>query len=352
MIVRVIEGSALTSADVSLWTQIQLQDPALASPFFSPGFTRIVAAARDDVHVAALEKDGETVGFFPFQPGRLGAGRPVGWTISDYQGVVIRPGVEWDPKDLLRGCGLKTWEFDHVLASQAPLEPFHQRRRESPYMDLSTGYEAYLEARRAAGGSEIANARRKMRKLEREVGPLRFEVHVDDRETLATLMRWKSGQYASTGAADVLARPWVAAVLERAHATQGDHFAGVLSTLHAGDHLVAAHLGLRSGSVWHYWFPAYDPAFSSYSPGLALLLKMAEAAPGVGLGAIDLGKGDARYKRSLMSGAVPLAEGAVELPSLAAVATRMRRSARHVARRTALGRPARRALARALCRGR
>lgn len=346
MIERVVAGGALTSDDVSLWTEIQQQDAAFASPFFSPVFTRIVASVRGDVYVAVLEEAGETVGFFPFQRGRLGAGRPVGWTISDYQGVVIRPGVRWQAKDLLRGCGLKTWEFDHALASQLPLEPFHQRRRESPFMDLSAGYEAYLEARQAAGGSEIATTRRKMRKLEREVGELRFDVHVEDRDTFATLMRWKSAQYANTGAADVLARGWVTAALEKAHVTQADNFAGVLSALYAGDHLVAAHLGIRSDAVWHYWFPAYDAAYSSYSPGLALLLKMAEHGPELGVRAIDLGKGEARYKRSLMSGSVPLAEGSVELASVAALATRVRKSLRETARRTAVGRPARRIVAR------
>ena len=29
-----------------------------------------------------------------------------------------------------------------------------------------------------------------------------------------------------------------------------------------GERLVAAHLGMRSRTVWHYWFPAYDPAFA------------------------------------------------------------------------------------------
>jgi hypothetical protein len=54
---------------------------------------------------------------------------------------------------------------------------------------------------------------------------------------------------------------------------------------------------------------------------------MAAAVFALGIGKIDLGKGDARYKRGLMTGAAPLREGFVELPSLAATVRRLRRLA-------------------------
>jgi CelD/BcsL family acetyltransferase involved in cellulose biosynthesis len=311
----------------------------------------MVAAARGDVHVGVLERDGIQFGFFPFQRGRLGTGQPVGWTLSDYQGAVVERDAAWDAKELIHACGLKTWEFDHVIAQQAQFGPFGTVRRESPVMDVSQGFEAYLQERRDAGGSEIATALRKMRKLGREHGELEFEPHARAADTLELLMRWKSEQYRRTGAADVLARPWVRHVIELAHATEGESFAGPLSVLRAGDRIVAVHLGLRSSTTWHYWFPAYDPQLARYSPGLALLLKMAEHAPSVGVRSIDLGKGDARYKRNLMSGAVPLLEGRVELPSLAAAAGRLRHGARALARRTSAGAPLRRIVTRATRRG-
>jgi CelD/BcsL family acetyltransferase involved in cellulose biosynthesis len=351
MNVEVVAAGSLTADQLACWSRIQKSDAALASPFFCPQFTRIVAAARDDVYVGVLEHAGRMVGFFPFQLGHWGAGRPVGFTISDYQGVVIEPGAAWDAKELIRACGLKAWEFDHVLAVLPQFQPFGQTRRESPFMDVSRGFDAYLRERHDARVGEIPAAQRKMRKLEREQGELRFEPHAADPEALAMLIRWKTQQYLSTGAADVLARPWIRQVLELAHVSQDESFAGLLSLLFAGDSVVAAHLGLRSDSVWHYWFPAYDPEFGRYSPGIALLLKMAEHAPSLGLRAIDLGRGDARYKRSLMSGAVPLIEGRVELPSFAAAVGRVRHSARALARRTSAVPPARRIIRRALGRG-
>jgi CelD/BcsL family acetyltransferase involved in cellulose biosynthesis len=344
--VQVVPARSLTSEQVARWSRIQASEPALASPFFRPEFTSIVGAARDDVYVGVLEQDAETVGFFPFHRARSGAGRPVGWKISDYQGVIAQRGAEWDAKELIRACGLKTWEFDHVIPAQPEFEPFGRVQGQSPFMDLSRGFEAYLRERRDAGVGEIGAARRKMRKLAREHGDLRFEPHAAAPEALATLLHWKQQQYLSTGVSDTLAQTWIRHVLERVHARQEESFAGLLSLLFAGDRIVAAHLGLRSASVWHYWFPAYDPALARYSPGIALLLKMAEHAPSVALGTIDLGRGDERYKGSLMSGAVPLLEGRVELPSLAAAMWRVRRGARALIRRTSVARPARRALRR------
>ena len=124
-------------------------------------------------------------------------------------------------------------------------------------------------------------------------------------------------------------------------ATETEGFGGLLSTLSVGDRLAAVHLGMRSSQVWHSWFPAYDPALASYSPGLLLLLRMAESARGLGLGAIDLGPGPAPYKRVMMSHGVPLAEGSVDTTVLAALVTRTRRTTRSLVRRTGLARKVR-----------
>jgi CelD/BcsL family acetyltransferase involved in cellulose biosynthesis len=351
MKVEVVAAESLTTGQLACWSRIQQNDATLASPFFCPQFTCMVADARHDVYVGVLEQEGRVVGFFPFQLGRWRAGRPVGYTISDYQGVVVEDGAPWDAKELIRACGLKTWEFDHVNGAVSQFHPVGRTRTESPFMDVSRGFDAYVRERRDAGVGEIAAAQRKMRKLEREQGELRFEPHAANPEALAMLMRWKTQQYLRSGGKNVLARPWIRQVLEVALATQEEDFAGLMSLLFAGDRLVAAHLGLRSNTVWHYWFPAYDPELGRYSPGIALLLKMAEHAASLGLRTVDLGRGDARYKRSLMSATVPLIEGSVELPSVAAGVGRARRGAKALVRRTSVAPKVRRLARGALGRG-
>jgi CelD/BcsL family acetyltransferase involved in cellulose biosynthesis len=348
MIVRVVEARSLTPHHIAQWSRIQGSDISLGTPFFCPEFTRIVASARDDVHVGVLHEHETIVGFFPFQRGRWGSGRPVGWRLSDYQGAVVEPGLSWHARDLIRDCGLKTWEFDHLIASQRAFEPFHRSLQESPIMELSNGFEAYVAGRRSGGSRAIAKLQREMRKLERDHGTLRFSVHVAEPEVLGRLVHWKREQYRRTGGADILAHDWTRRVLELVHATQTPRFAGVLSALYVGDRIAALHMGLRSSSIWHSWFPAYDLDLASYSPGLILLLKMAESAQSLGLRTIDLGKGETEYKRRLMSGSVAIAEGRVEFPSLAAATLRFRHATRPLARRISLGAGARRIARRAL----
>jgi len=335
--VRVLPGRGLNGGLTARWSELQQATPAFGSPFFCPEFTTIVADARDDVHVGVLECDDQPVGFFPFQRGRLGLGSPVGSMLSDYQGAIVEGGVAWDATDLIDACGLKIWEFDHLIASQRAFVPFHRQSRPSWVMDLQDGVEAYLGSRQRAGVRELSAVARKRRKLEREHGEVRVAHELADPGVLAMLERWKSDQYRRTGAADHMAEGWVRDVLRLAHLRRTPTFAGVLSALYVGDRVVAAHFGIRSTSVWHYWYPAYDPAFGQYSPGLILLLSMVESAPSLGIRAIDLGKGDARYKRALATSTVALAEGAVVRPSLAADAWRVRHEARALIKRTRMG---------------
>ncbi|MBI3547909.1 MAG: GNAT family N-acetyltransferase [Elusimicrobia bacterium] len=314
MKVRVIEARDLPPEHRARWSEIQAAQPAFRSPYFSPEFTALVASVRDDVRVAVLEEDGAPVGYFPYQLGPGGIGSPVGGGMSDYQGVIAPSGFAWTAEDLVRQCGMVAWDFHHLLASQAAFVPYHRKVSPSPFMDLSAGFEAYAAARRTAGSDMIPDLRRKARKLEREVGPLRFEADMRDGTVLSTLLRWKSEQYARTRRNDAFRHRWAREIVERAHGTRTPRFAGVLSALYAGDTLVAAHFGMRSAEVWHYWFPAYDANFGKYSPGLILLLRMAESAAGLGLRYVDLGKGDDAYKEIMASGVVDVATGSVQGP--------------------------------------
>jgi CelD/BcsL family acetyltransferase involved in cellulose biosynthesis len=214
----------------------------------------------------------------------------------------------------LRGCGLVRWHFNHLLASQEPFIKYHVLREISPLLDLNDGFEAYAAGLRLAGSKVLERIGARKRKLERDVGPVRFEAQVLDSKTLDLLLRWKAAQYVRTGYASPFQTGWIRGLIERIHAAQDEDFAGMLSVLYAGDQLIAGHFGMRSRSIWHYWFPSYDVNFGAYSPGLITLLEMARSAQALGLSAIDLGRGLSPYKRRLMNASVPIAEGVVELP--------------------------------------
>jgi CelD/BcsL family acetyltransferase involved in cellulose biosynthesis len=334
--VRVVHARSLGRAEFERWSETQGRSPSLASPYFSPEYTRLIAAARPDVRVALLEAGDGPVGFFPFQPGRFGVGAPVGSLITDYHGVIAAEGVRVDPVALLRACGLKTWRFRHVPAAQTAFEQFTRARCDSAVIDVSGGFEEYTRERLAAGSHVVASLARKERKLERDHGPVRYLEHTPDPAVLALLMEWKVRQYLRTGAINALSRGWVREVLALAHGAQGEAFAGVLSLLCAGGRPVAVHLGIRSATVLHSWFPAYDPGFAHYSPGQILFLKMAESSPASGIHTIDLGPGRGQHKLVMKNSGSPLLEGAVEVPSLTAKAAGASRAARRLVRGTPL----------------
>ncbi len=304
-------ASKLSDADWSAWSQIQHGVRELDSPFFSPELTRLTAQIRDDVEVGILRDGERTVGYFPFQRGSDNSAQAVTGRLSEFHGAIVRPEVEWSPAELISACGLRAWHFDHLPISQAAFSSHVWGTTTSPCMDLSQGYAAWREQVRKSG-STLSQVERKARKIEREVGPLRFEYHSASAQALASLIDWKTGQHERTGVLPIFRTTnWVADLLELLRSTGSDDFSAPLSALYAGDTLLAVHLGLQSRSALHIWFPAYDPGYEKYSPGLILLLKLAEEAAASGIQRIDFGRGEERYKASFRTADVIIAEGKV-----------------------------------------
>jgi CelD/BcsL family acetyltransferase involved in cellulose biosynthesis len=327
MNVTVIAGKELSEGHLARWGEIQRSDGTLASPFLCPEFTILAAAACRGVRVGIMEQGGHIVGFFPFQRFYRVIGRPVAYTISDCQGVVVGPDVRWSAEELLSACGLSVFEFNHLLACQSAFGAYQRKQGTSPVINLAGGYEAYRKERREAGSEQLKKLENLARRMERELGPLRFEAQVADATAFKKLVELKLSHDLEKGYKGVLAVGWVREMVERIHQTRTDGFAGMLSALYAGEELVAVHMGMRSRTVWHYWMPAYEPRHAKLSPGLILLMRMAQAAPGLGITTIDMGKGQMDYKERFMNGSVPLAEGRVCMSRLvAAVADGVRQA--------------------------
>jgi CelD/BcsL family acetyltransferase involved in cellulose biosynthesis len=309
--IELLRPSSLAAIHWERWGDILAAEPAMDSPYFRPEFTQAVASVRRDVEIAVLMEESEAVGFFPFQRGPLNIGKPVGGKLSDYHGVIARGTTQIDAAELLRACRLAGWDFDHLITTQASFEPFVTARGESPYLDLTQGYDAYIAQRRAAGCGEIKEMARKARKCEREQGAMTFEMDCDDEGMLDLLMQWKSAQFRQNGLSDIFAFPWTGALLKSIHRNRSEKFSGLLTVLRLGGRPISILFSLRAESVVHSWIFAYDKELAPYSPGAILLLKMAEAAEEHGIKKIDLGKGTERYKLSMGSAATPLWEGTV-----------------------------------------
>ncbi|HWM10368.1 MAG TPA: GNAT family N-acetyltransferase [Solirubrobacteraceae bacterium] len=343
MNVRIVAADALAAPDLARWSELQRAKALYRSPFFRPEFALAVARVRD-VRVAVVEDAGSVAGFFAFEAGRLGHGRPAGRPFSDYHGPVLDDDAAIDARALVRASGLATWSFDHLPAGIASFAPHVWDQGASPLLDLAEGFD--LQAAGGRAPSDVRGAQRKARKLAREIGPLRFVAQSDDPALLAQTIAWKRQQYAATGVTDVLADAGGRELLGHVHAARAIEFAGVLSVLYAGDEVAALHLGLRADGVLHSWFPAYNSDLHRYSPGLVLLLELAAAAPELGIRELDFGKGEARYKQALATGTVPLHEGCVGARPLSALPIRLGASARRAVRAAGVHRAARRALRR------
>jgi CelD/BcsL family acetyltransferase involved in cellulose biosynthesis len=339
MNVRVLSPAHLTADQIAAWSQMQTEDPALDSPFFRPEFTRCVAMVRDDVEVAALEDAGRPVGFFPYQRDRGDIGRPVGGYMCDFQGLILAAGHECSPRDLIRYCRLRAWHFDHVLTSQARFQPYHWLTAASPYMDVSRGFDAY-QANCNQASNQLKQMLRKIRKAQREIGPVRYEPYCTARDVLSTLIDWRVEQYRRIKVINYLQPRWTRDLLESLLALRDSNFRGVLSTLYIGDRLAAARFALQSRHVLHSWIMAYDGSLGKYSPGSMLLVETARSAQSVGLQRIDLGKGQERYKEQFMSGATLVAEGSVDLRPMTSMIRRGWRSTRELVRASAFRAPA------------
>ena len=311
MQVRVKRPGELGTAERDAWCAFQRDDPALASPFLAPEFAAAVDVTRDDARVAVIEDAGVIAAFLAFSLAGDGAGMPIGATICDAQALVARAGFDWDPAALVRAAGLESWSFDHLVSTQLPFEPFHHARHPSPTVDLSAGHDAYLAQVRASSKNVLAQVARRRRKLAREIGDVVVEWQTRDGRALDTLFGWKSAQYRETGVWDRFDQPWIVDAVRTLAATAADGLTGLLSTLRAGDHLVALHFGLlgRDRLVW--WFPAYDASFGNYSPGLILLLDLIAEAAARGITLVDLGRGEHHYKLRVANGEYDVAEGVV-----------------------------------------
>jgi CelD/BcsL family acetyltransferase involved in cellulose biosynthesis len=326
----------LGEPELSAWGTLRAANPALDSPYFHPGFSRAVHASGTPVEVVvARDAGGEIRALLPTHRDG-GVLRPVGWPGADFQGPILAPGTTLDPLRLLTDR-VRRFEFDHLVATPG-FEGWIETSQVSPYLDVTGGLPGYLERASRSGKDNMAQARRRTAKA----GALRFDAETVDEQSLRRLVNLKRSQYAATGARDYFAEPRRRTLLLDLLHTSEPGFAGILSTVYAGDTLVAAHFGIRSEQVLHWWFPVYNPQFANLAPGWILLRELVNAAPDLGITRIDLGRGDDEYKRRAKTGETSVRGGVVSRSSTQRALRRVRSSMIDAVKASPLGPPLRR----------
>lgn len=164
----------------------------------------------------------------------------------------------------------------------------------SPFIDWKRfpawpDFEAFVGARI---GNLFPDSRRKRKKAARDLGDLRFVFDDDRPHVFDACIRWKSAQYVASGLPDLFAVPANVELFRRLKARR----AVVVSSLSAGDTLLAVHLGGLADNRHSWWVPAYDVAHAKYSPGRLLLEDILQASHALGHAEFDFLIGDEAYK--------------------------------------------------------
>ncbi|PHS26455.1 MAG: hypothetical protein COA84_05990 [Robiginitomaculum sp.] len=308
----------LSGAECEAWQAFQAADPDLHSPYFSLGFARACAAVRQNVRVAIVRNNHAIKAFLPFHRRPLGYSLPLGGPLGDFHGLIAEPGLALNLRQIMRAARMSVYPFEFVPAAQSSFTSVVREQKDCHVADLCQGYDHWYEDRMAAHKKSLKKYEAKARKLGKEHGELQFTGDDRDPAAFAKLLAWKSAQYHATGFFDVFSVPWTGALLKTIHQSKDDAFAGQLSTLRAGKTLVAAHFGMKSAGAAHYWFPAYDPDFSLYSPGHTLMFKLLQYHAGAEVQQVHLGVGDFRYKHQFGGQMLSLCSGTAMAPSFAA----------------------------------
>lgn len=319
---RVLLPYELDADLIALWKQFCHFDPIFRSPFYHPRFTLGVAACRTDSRVAVLERGSQIIGFLPFHLVRNRVGKPIGGHLNDYHGPILAPGVAIGPAALLGAAGLDAYDFNHMPGLLEDLIRGAPDAGMSPQMDLTGGYDAYAARKGSSWTKAQREIGRRNRKAESELGPMQFRFHDPSGEIYRQLVALKNRQYARLGVRRTMDEGWAGQVLERLRTIDEPDFAAVVSTLHAGDRLIAAHFGLRTAELLHWWFPSYDLSLAKLGPGKNLVNQCAISAGEHGIRMIDFGKGDEDFKLHFADRHVALHQGSLVAPGSLAGAIR------------------------------
>jgi len=262
----------LSQEERDAWRVFQSGDAALGSPYFSLDFLDAVARVRKDVRVACMRDAGGPAAFLPLHCNGFGHARPLAGPLGDHHGLILRPGARIDLADVLRRAGAGVYDFHGALGSQAAFRRCALETDGSWVIDLARGYDAFIETRAGVEPKAFRNIRSRQRKIEAEGSVFRLHDHRPG--VFETALAWKSAQYRASRHFDVFSVDWTKNLLRTLVDAPAPGCAGIVSSLEIGGELAAVHVGMRSDTVLHYWFPVYDPKHARFGPGLALLLDL------------------------------------------------------------------------------
>ena len=159
--VHLMSPDKLSNDLIGMWRSHQTADENLRGPFFSPEYIRVAASARPEVTVAVIETPGQAPAFLPFHRDASNVARPVGLRASDFSGIIAPPGYTWSPEAVIRSCGLAGWDFTNIVTSDQTMDPYFRVFADSPFVDLSEGFDGFARDRAQAGSDLVKSVAQK-----------------------------------------------------------------------------------------------------------------------------------------------------------------------------------------------
>ena len=306
----VLRPSALGAVELARWQQMQARWPVLQRAFLAPQFALACEQANGRACVAVLHHGGAVRGFLAFQfrsawHQRLRIAERIGGELCDAAGLVTIPELRITGQQLLRAARLSLFQIRDLVSGQEQLGLDAEWSQSGYVTDLSGGPDAYFAALSARDRPLVRDTERSIRKATKQYGEPAYRATDSIQPKMITgLLGSKRAQYARTGVPDPFTRIANRRLLEALRANPHEDCRLILSRLEAGGRTLAQHLGLRYQGVMSYWFPVYDPAVRSVSPGRLLLWKIIECSGQEGTRMIDYGEGNAAYKREFATGSV------------------------------------------------
>lgn len=312
--------AGLTAEERAQWSAWAADDPDLASPYFRVEFAEITARVSPDCSVAVFRRDGDVVGYFPYQK-RGGAIQPIGAPMNDYHGVIAPRGEAPTLAEVARLLDGRRFSVNGWVGASTRGIRSESFRTTIPD---NGGYDAWYAARRQAFGKYFKDKERARRSMAVEFGSVDVQIGLRDPALLDELIALKREQYRRTGRHDVFACGWTGDLLHALMAHEQADFGASMAVLRAGGQIAAMEYSLHAGRRFHFWFPAYVPSLARCSPGILLSMETIRLGAEQGYRDFDYGFGGEAYKRYFCDTVQPVTEAAFlgpGLPSAIGVAT-------------------------------
>jgi CelD/BcsL family acetyltransferase involved in cellulose biosynthesis len=294
-----VAPSDLSLNDIAAWRDMTRQTPLFASPVLSPDFCLAVAKVRNDVRVTIFRKAGKAYGFLAhhYRPGKFA--RPVGAPFADYTALISFPEINLSIEDALAMADISSLQVLGLIDPYGVFGAFEGEPEEAYGIDLAHNQTSNLNN---LDKKHLKNINRLRRKLEADLGDIRFVTPDFNPLHFEAMLKLKREQTLLTGIHDFLSPDWVNSLMRSLfiEPKEGvDHtLYGHMTTLMAGEKALCYHFGPRLGSRIHPWISTFDPQFSTYSPGQIFLNDCQSALKAMGITYYDLSTGQQHYKES------------------------------------------------------